>query len=265
MAVSLLAGCTSQDEPALGDNPDAGPPPMNLGVRVERTYPHAEDAFTQGLVYRPPWLYESTGLYGESTLRRVDFETGVVDDSVELESTLFGEGLALVDNRLIQLTWKEGRALVWNMDSFTIEREHSYEGEGWGLCHDGVQLWMSDGSSTLQRRDSETFELLGTLSVNYQGSPVDELNELECVGSDVFANVWQFDHIVRIDTRTGQVTAWIETGDLLSHPDVEATGMEDVLNGIAFIPERERLLLTGKLWPRSFEVELVPAGFDAGP
>jgi glutaminyl-peptide cyclotransferase len=237
-----------------------GPRPFeNLRIQIERVYPHDSGAFTQGLVYTDAWLYESTGLEGQSSLRRVELGTGRVDARVELEPDLFGEGLALVGERLIQISWQQGRALVWSLDSLQLEREFTYEGEGWGLCHDGTRLVMSDGSSVLQLRDPHTFELLGTLDVRHEGHPVTRLNELECVNGDVLANVWYESRIVRIDGQTGTVTAIIDASELLAHPDVANAPDADVLNGIAYIPERDRLLLTGKLWPSLFEVSLQPA------
>lgn len=248
-----LTGCV-RDAPAR-----AGPRPFeSLRVQIERVYPHAPDAFTQGLVYAGPWLYESTGLEGQSSLRRVELGTGRVDARAELSPELFGEGLARVGERLIQLSWQQGRALVWSLPELRLEREFSYEGEGWGLCHDGARLVMSDGSSVLQLRDPETFELLGKLEVQYEGRPVSRLNELECVQGDVLANVWGASRIVRIDGQTGAVTGIIDASELLAHPDVAGAPEADVLNGIAYIPERDRLLLTGKLWPSLFEVSLRP-------
>lgn len=249
-----LSGC-ARDVPAR-----AGPRPFeSLRVQIERVYPHDADAFTQGLVYAGPWLYESTGLEGQSSLRRVEIETGRVDARVALDSELFGEGLARVGERLIQISWQQGRALVWSLPALQLEREFVYEGEGWGLCHDGTRLVMSDGSSVLQLRDPQTFELLGTLPVRLEGRPVPRLNELECVNGDVLANVWYESRIVRIDAQTGTVTGIIDASELLAHPDVANAPDADVLNGIAYIPERDHLLLTGKLWPSLFEVSLQPA------
>lgn len=228
-------------------------------VRIERVYPHAADAFTQGLVYAAPWLFESTGLLGESSLRRVELVTGRIDARVDLAPELFGEGLALVGDRLLQLSWQNGRALIWERDALQLQGEYSYAGEGWGLCHDGEHLVMSDGTSTLQLRDPETFELSRTLDVRLDGAPVERLNELECVGREVLANVWLDDHILRIDGRSGEVTGWIDAAELARHPEIASAPAADVLNGIAYVPERDRLLLTGKRWPLLFEVELVPA------
>ncbi|MGB5698065.1 MAG: glutaminyl-peptide cyclotransferase [Polyangiales bacterium] len=226
-----------------------------LRVRVIRTYPHATDAFTQGLIWDDGVLYESTGQYGHSSLRRVRLEDGRVLTERKLEPNLFGEGLARVGDRLIQLTWRSGLAIV--SDFATLERKKTlrYPGEGWGLCYDGTALVMSDGSSILDFRDPESMELLSEVSVLNGGRPVRKLNELECVGSDVYANVWQSDEILRIDATTGRVTAIIDASGLLSRADRMRS---DVLNGIAYRPQSKTFLLTGKLWPHVFEVELVP-------
>ena len=234
---------------------EAPPPVERLRVRVVRTYPHDAGAFTQGLLWHDGALYESTGQYGKSSLRRVRLEDGKVLADRLLERKLFGEGLALVDDRLIQLTWRSGTAVVSDLDTLARRETLRYPGEGWGLCFDGKALAMSDGSSILEFRDPESMTLLREVTVMKNGHPVRRLNELECVGSDIYANIWQRDEIVRIDGRTGRVTATIDASGLLSR--VEAM-RADVLNGIAYKPKSQTFLLTGKLWPHVFEVELVP-------
>lgn len=235
--------------------PAATTVPEALRVRVVRSYPHARDAFTQGLVYDGGRLFESTGLSGRSSLREVELETGRIVRRNDLPAPLFAEGLAQVDDRLWQLTWHDGKALVWNVDDFERIGTHGYRGEGWGLCFDGEHLVMSDGTAHLAFRDPETFELERRVRVTKVGRPVKNLNELECVDGQVWANIWRSEEIVRIDPATGGVTATVDASGLLA-PE-EAQGV-DVLNGIAYVPERERFLLTGKLWPRIFEVEMVP-------
>jgi glutamine cyclotransferase len=226
-----------------------------------RTFPHDPEAFTQGLLLHKGKLYESTGLPGRSSLRRVDLETGRVEAKVDLEYPVFGEGLALVGNELYQLTWQEGRALVWDLATFHKRREYRYHGEGWGLCYDGRRLIMTDGSDQLVFRDPATFLETGRVSVRHDGRPLRLLNELECAdGGAVYANVWQEQALVRIDPDTGHTTAWIDAAGLLS-PDEAMRA--DVLNGIAFVPGAGRLLITGKYWPKLFEVELVPAAKPA--
>jgi glutamine cyclotransferase len=243
-----LAGCARPLAPAEVSEPES------LRVRVVRAFPHDPGAFTQGLVFHAGKLYESTGLVGQSSLRRVDPASGAVEAQVALEPSSFGEGLAWAEGRLVQLTWREGRALLWDPGSLARVGGFEYAGEGWGLCFDGRQLVMSDGSDRLTRRDARTFEALGSLAVRASGRPVDRLNELECVGDVIYANVWQTARLARIDAHTGRVTAWIDAGGLLT-PD-EARRV-DVLNGIAYLPESGRFVLTGKFWPRAFEVEFV--------
>jgi glutaminyl-peptide cyclotransferase len=226
-----------------------------LRVRVIRKYPHAVDAFTQGLIWHESVLYESTGQYGKSSLRKVRLEDGKVLAQRRLEPSLFGEGLALVDQRLVQLTWRSGVAIVSDLATLQPKERLRYQGEGWGLCFDGKSLIMSDGSSILELRDPRTMALLGEISVLKDGRPVQRLNELECVGSDIYANVWQQDEIVRIDAKTGRVTATIDASGLLSRSEARRA---DVLNGIAYKRDSQTFLLTGKLWPHVFEVELAP-------
>ncbi|MCA9580366.1 MAG: glutaminyl-peptide cyclotransferase [Myxococcales bacterium] len=233
--------------------------PEQLRVEVLATYPHDPKAWTQGLLWDDGKVYEGTGLRGESTLRRVALQSGAVEQSVSLPGEVFGEGLALAGDRLIQLTWKEKRAFVWDRKTFKKIREFSYEGEGWGLCFDGTRLVMSNGTSRLSFRDPETFAEIGSVRVRRAGQRFDgKLNELECVDGSVYANVWtsDYDRIARIDPTTGDMTAWIDASGLLTA--AERAG-RDVINGIAYIPERKTFLLTGKFWPKAFEVRFVPA------
>ncbi len=230
--------------------------PERLRVNVLREHPHDPDAFTQGLQWTDRGLYEGTGLEGRSSLRRIELADWSVQQEVALPPDVFGEGIAVVGERIFQLSWQEGIAFVWTRDTFERITEHRYEGEGWGLCWDGEHLVMSDGSDELTFRDADTFEAVRRVRVVRSGRGVQRLNELECVAGLVYANVWQTDDIARIDPRTGAVTGWIDASGLLT--DTEARGA-DVLNGITYLPESERFLITGKLWPRSFEVTFVPA------
>ncbi len=225
-----------------------------LRVSILDKYPHASDAFTQGLLWHDGVLYESTGRYGKSSLRRVRLEDGVVLAERPLDADFFGEGLARAGERLIQLTWRAGVALVSDVETLERRSTMQYSGEGWGACFNGTSLVMSDGSSVLQFRDPDTMELQREMPVWRGSRPVPRLNELECVGDEVYANIWQSDEIVRIDGDTGRVTAVIDASGLLSR--IEAM-RADVLNGIAYKPDSETFLLTGKLWPHLFEVELV--------
>jgi len=253
MRVAVLAMAA-----AIGFIPSQGPggPVPTYGYQVVRSYPHDRGAFTQGLLMFEGKLYESTGIVGASTVRRVDPDSGTVEAKVALDQPLFGEGVARVGGRLIQLTWRNGLAIYWNLSSLTKEREVRYEGEGWGLCFDGRRLIMSDGSSQLFFRDPDSFAKTGQITVRRAGVPVLQLNELECVDGVVYANIWQDTHIARIDPATGEVTGWIDASNLLTGEDRIGA---DVLNGIAAIPGSRNLLVTGKYWPRAFEVELVPA------
>jgi glutamine cyclotransferase len=226
-----------------------------LRLHVIRKYPHARDAFTQGLIWHEGSMYESTGRYGQSSIRKVRLEDGKVLARRTLQSRFFGEGLERIDNRLIQLTWRAGLAFVSDLTTLEERKTLRYPGEGWGLCYDGTALVMSDGSSMLEFRDPESMALLGEVTALKNGHPVRKLNELECVGSDIYANVWQSDEILRIDRRSGRVTATIDSSGLLSRSEARRA---DVLNGIAYKPESQTFLLTGKLWPHVFEVEFVP-------
>ncbi len=226
--------------------------------RVLQIYPHDPDAFTQGLVYTNSLLYESTGLYGRSSLRKVDLETGQVLQIRNLASSYFGEGIALYGQRILQLTWREHTALLYDRDSFSLLDTFSYPTEGWGLTYDGERLIMSDGSATLYFRDPSTFGQIGQVRVHDNGSPVNRLNELEYIEGEVYANVWLTDRIARIDPQSGRVTGWIDLEGLLGRA---GAGLQaDVLNGIAYDREAGRLFVTGKLWPYLFEIALAPVG-----
>ena len=234
--------------------------PERLKVKVLVARHHDPAAFTQGLLVHGGSLYESTGLYGSSSLREVDPVSGVVKRKVDVPSQYFAEGLALVDDRLIQLTWKEHKALVYQLAGFAPAGELPYEGEGWGLCWDGKRLVMTDGSDKLIFRDPKTFAFLGEVTVtrgDRMGEQVLDLNELECVDGLVYANVWQRDEILRIDPKDGRVMAVIDASGLVTPEERQKA---DVLNGIAWDPQRKLFLITGKLWPKLFEVTFVPAG-----
>jgi glutamine cyclotransferase len=232
---------------------------QSLQVEVISVRPHDTLAFTQGLLLFEGSLYESTGLYGQSTLRQVNPQTGRVLHQTSLAPTQFGEGLARVGRELIQLTWREQTAIVWSLDTFTQVRSHTYAGQGWGLCYDGQHLIMSDGSDELTFRDPSTFAQVATLAVRDNGTPVYNLNELECVGGAVLANIWTTDSIVIIDKSSGAVTARIDASAL--GPDI--TDPEAVLNGIAHDPDTDTYLVTGKLWPHIYEVRWIAAGSPA--
>lgn len=233
-----------------------------LALRVVARHPHDPEAFTQGLLWHDGRLWESTGVHGSSSLRRVELASGVVEELAPLPPEVFGEGLALAGGRLFQLTWQEGRAFVWDPSGLALLEEKRYRGEGWGLAWDGERLVQSDGTSWLTFRDPASFAAVGRRQVTLDGRPLARLNELEFAGGALWANLWGSDEIVRIDPATGAVTARVDASALRSEAQAEAARLGrgiDVLNGIAWRPETGTFLLTGKLWPVLFEVEIVPA------
>lgn len=250
LLVLCAAGCaTAMAAPAMPATP-------RYGYEIVHSYPHDPDAFTQGLAWADGRLFESTGLLGRSSLRETELATGRVLRRAALAPWLFGEGIAVVGDRIVQLTWHEQQAFVRDRDTFELRATLAYPGEGWGLTWDGRRLIMSDGSATLYFRDPETFAELGRIAVTDAGAPVTQLNELEMVGNDIWANIWGNERIARIDPASGRVTGWI---DLKGLTPAAAPGHPiDVLNGIAWDAAGKRLFVTGKLWPRLFEIRLVP-------
>lgn len=227
--------------------------PKVWDVKVVAAYPHDPAAFTQGLVIHDGRLYEGTGQYGASTLRRVDLPTGRVEQSRRLANNFFGEGITILGDRIYQLTWQNQVGIVYDLESFDVLETFGYRGEGWGLTHDGEHLIVSDGSATLKFMDPATFDVVREIAVTDQGRPVTRLNELEYIDGEVWANVWYEDRIVRISPKDGSVVGWVEVGNL--YPP-SRRGPDDVLNGIAFDPAAGRLFVTGKNWPQLFEIEL---------
>lgn len=218
--------------------------------------PHDSRAFTQGLIYADGALYESIGNYGESALRRVDPVTGEVLAERKLDARYFAEGLTLVDDRLVQLTWRSGQGFVYDRETLEPVGEFRYEGEGWGLTYDGERLILSDGSDVLRFLDPSDFREIGRIEVRYRGKPVTRLNELEFIDDAIWANVWRSDRIVIIDPKTGEVNGMLDAHSL--RDEIPAIYRIDVLNGIAHDPETGRIFLTGKWWPRLFEIRPVP-------
>lgn len=229
-------------------------------VEIMEWVPHDPDAFTQGLEVADGTMYESTGLWGQSSLRAVDPATGEVTARVDLSEEFFGEGLTVVGDEIVQLTWRNGTALVYDRTTLELLRAHSYAGEGWGLCLSEDVLIMSDGSDRLTRRDPRTFEPLDTVTLTAPGydGRLDYLNELECAEDLVIANVWQTDSLLVIDPESGRVVAAVDAGPLIDDVMQDpAAGAMDVLNGVAAAGSDGTLWMTGKLWPRLYRVRLV--------
>ena len=226
-----------------------------LGYEPLRTLPHDAAAYTQGLVIHDGAFLESTGQYGESQLRRVDIATGRVLNAVPLSDDHFGEGIAVVGDRVIQMTWKAGLAFVYDVGTFAPVDTLEYDGEGWGLCYDGRSLFQSDGSGTLRRRDPSTFAVLDEVRVTRDGFSTRNLNELECVGDDIYANIYMTNEIVRIDKRTGEVTGTLD-GLGLALASGRPNDPGAVFNGIAFDEATGTFYVTGKLWPEVFEITI---------
>jgi glutamine cyclotransferase len=228
--------------------------PAMYGYRVVNVYPHDPRAYTQGLIYLDGFLFESTGLHGRSTLRKVKLETGEAIRQVPMDSAYFAEGLTDWHGLLVQLTWQSHVGFIYDMATLNVQRTFKYSGEGWGLTRDRTRLIMSDGSDSLRFLDPETLRETGRITVRDGSLPINALNELEYVRDEIFANIWHTDRIARITPETGRVTGWIDLRGLLSQ--VYQLEPEAVLNGIAYDDVHDRLFVTGKLWPKLFEIRL---------
>ena len=224
--------------------------------QVVHVYPHDPNAFTQGLEFRAGYLYEGTGLKGRSSLRKVKLETGQVLQEIDLDPQYFGEGITVLNQQIIELTWQTETGFVYDQSSFRRQRTFNYPGEGWGLTNDGQQIYMSDGTAQIRTWDAVTLQEKRRITVRDRGQPVLNLNELEMVRGELYANVWQTDRIARISPSDGRVLGWIDLTGILSAAD-RAKQQVDVLNGIAYDVLGNRLFITGKLWPRLFEIKLV--------
>jgi glutaminyl-peptide cyclotransferase len=225
------------------------------GYQVVHTYPHDPGAYTQGLFYLNGVLYESTGLNGRSSIRKVRLETGEVLQKRDIPEQYFGEGIVNWKDRLIEITWQTQAGFVYDLNSFNLQRQFSYPSEGWGLTQDGKRIIMSDGTAQIRFWNPETLQEVGRLNVNDAGQPITELNELEWVKGEIYANVYQTDRIARIDPSSGKVVGWIDLTGIL--PASDRLRQVDVLNGIAYDAATGRLWVTGKLWPKLFEIRLV--------
>jgi glutaminyl-peptide cyclotransferase len=224
---------------------------------IVNVFPHDAAAFTQGLVFHQGVLYESTGLNGQSSLRKVELETGRVLKKLDIPAEFFAEGLTLFNGRLLQLTWLHQRGFIYDLETFQQlgTFNYNYAREGWGLTHNGQSLIMSDGTEQIRFLDPNSFQVQRTINVTDHGRPVIRLNELEYINGEIFANLWFNDRVARINPHTGAVTGWIELNGLLSPQDTNG-GRTDVLNGIAYDAATDRLFVTGKLWPKLFEIRL---------
>jgi len=257
VALLLASGC-GRSQPD-GDVPS--PPPAgtandfaHYSCEVVHAWPHDTAAFTEGLLFHNGDLLESTGLNGQSTLRDVDLNTGRVLKEISVPAEYFGEGLTVIGSRAYQLTWRNGVGFIYDADTFQLQGQFAYTGEGWGLTTDGRWLILSDGTSRIRFLDPATFKVARTIDVTEAGRPVERLNELEWIKGEIFSNVWQTDEIVRIDPATGKVRGVIDLSGLL--PPGDRRPDTDVLNGIAYDEARDRLFVTGKRWPKVFEIRL---------
>jgi glutaminyl-peptide cyclotransferase len=228
--------------------------PATYSYQVVNTYPHDPEAFTQGLEFRNGALYESTGQNGKSTLRKVAIESGAVLQQISIPERYFGEGITISKNRVVGLTWTTGTGFVYDLERFQVLSTFSYPGQGWGLTHRHDVIYMSDGTAQIRLWDADTLVEKSRINVHDGDTPVSQLNELEWVKGEIFANVWQTDRVARISPSDGRVTGWIDLSGLLSEGERSHT---DVLNGIAYDEAGDRLFVTGKLWPKLFEIRLV--------
>ena len=219
------------------------------------SFPHDASAFTQGFVSHDGYFYEGTGLYGKSSIRKVAMETGRVLKQVDLATHYFGEGITIFENKIYQLTWLEKKGFFYQIDSFDSLGQFSYNHEGWGITHNGSELIISDGTATIRFVEPQTLELIRTIQVTSGDSPLKNLNELEYIEGKIFANVWLTDWIAIINPQNGNVTGRIDLTGLLDPADY--TVNTDVLNGIAYDKEQKRLFVTGKRWPKVFEIKLI--------
>jgi glutamine cyclotransferase len=261
-ATPAIAGADGQK--TASQNVNAGQPSQNeatpreiptYSYKIKNSWPHDRRAYTQGLIFLDGILWESTGQYGASSLRKVELKTGKVIKQISVPANYFAEGMTVFRNKVFQLTWQEQKGFIYDPATFQKQGEFNYTGEGWGLTHDGESLIMSDGSDQLRFLDPSTLQTTRTINVTDRGQPVDQLNELEYIDGEIYANVYQTDRIARIEPKTGKILGWIDLTGLLATKD--RTGEEDVLNGIAYDETGKRLFVTGKMWPKLFEIEIV--------
>lgn len=221
---------------------------------IVASYPHDTKAYTQGLVFLDGLLYESTGQYDQSSLRKVELKKGKVKKKIGVPGQYFAEGMTILNGKIYQLTWQQSKGFIYDLKGFKLEREFAYEGEGWGLTNDGQSLILSDGTNRLRFIDPATFRVVKTINVLNDNQPLTEINELEYIHGEIYANIWKTDKIARIDPQTGRILAWIDLTGL--RPSETLVNGENVLNGIAYDEEHDRLYVTGKRWPTLFEIRL---------
>lgn len=225
-----------------------------INYEIINVYPHAIDAFTQGLVFHQGYLYESTGQYGSSSLRKTDYQSGEIIKSIQLEKNYFAEGITIFDNKIYQLSWRENTAFVYDLD-FNLIKTFNYQGEGWGLTANENYLIMSDGSQFIYYRQADNFEIVKKIAITADGVPLQNINELQYLDGYLYANIWLEDYIVKIDPKKAQVKAYLDLKNIIDKDQYEH--QLDVLNGIAYLEERGSFIVTGKLWPKSFEIVLI--------
>jgi glutamine cyclotransferase len=250
----VLINFQSGSHAASQDGRDRSNIPVHT-YRIVNTYPHDRKAFTQGLAFDDGYLYEGTGLCGQSSLRKVALKTGRILRIHFLKPRFFGEGITVSGDRIIQLTYSSRVGFVYDKNTFRLVKEFSYPSEGWGITHDGKRLIMSDGTPKLRFLDPDTFKEIGAVAVHDHRGEISGLNELEFVKGEIFANIWQEDRLAIIDPETGRIKGWVDLRGLLKPQDI--AGDMDVLNGIAYDAVKNRLFVTGKLWPKLFEIELI--------
>ena len=272
LTLILIAGCGG---PANSNRTDPGVTNSNINkvktvptvstYEIIKTYPHDPKAFTQGLAFRDGFLYESTGQEGDSTLRKVDLETGKILQKHDLPDEVFAEGIAIIGDKIYQLSWRDQTAWVYNLSDFKLLREHTYSGQGWGLTHDGTNLFMSDGTHVIRVLNPETFQTVRTIVVNDEnGRPLMKINELEFIKGEIWANRWHSEeigkpnHIARIDPATGALTGWVDLSNISPEDQSGEDKSENTLNGIAYDEAGDRLFVTGKNWKRLFEIKVKP-------
>lgn len=225
-----------------------------INYRVVKTYPHDRNSFTQGLEFYNGYLYEGTGLYGRSSLQKIDLKTGEVLKKRNLDDKYFGEGITILNNKIYQLSWQNNTMFVYNLD-FDLIKKVNYSGEGWGLTNDGENLIMSNGSEYIYYRDAKTFEITKKIQIAFDNEPLKNINELEYINGFIYANIWGKNIIVKISPDSAEVKAYLDLKNILDK--IEYDYKLNVLNGIAYLEERDHLLVTGKLWPKIFEIKLI--------